>query len=319
MKIITKIILIILLIGISIFAILKTRKKEKKLNIGIIQIAEHESLDKARNGFIDEMKNLGYDADFDIQIAGGDISNLNSIAQKFANDINKDLIFAISTPATQAIANQTEDVPILGTAVTDFEQSGLVKSSKHPGKNVSGTSDLVPVEKQIGLLKALVPNCKKVGILYSSGEANSKFYADMVSDELKKFGINAKHVTVSNSNEVKQAVQHAEHGVDTWFIPPDNLIASCMPTVSQVASEGKIPIICSFADAVNKGGLACYAVDYYELGKLTAKQADKILKKEAKIESMPIEYLEDPKLVINYKKADELGIKIPEKLKGELQ
>ena len=318
MKIITKIILIILLIGISIFAILKTRKKEKKLNIGIIQIAEHESLDKARNGFIDEMKNLGYDADFDIQIAGGDISNLNSIAQKFANDINKDLIFAISTPATQSIANETEDVPILGTAVTDFEQSGLVKSSKHPGKNVSGTSDLVPVEKQINLLKTLVPNCKKVGILYSSGEANSKLQADMASDELEKLGINVKHITVSNSNEV-QSVVECNRDVDALFIPTDNLIASCMPTVSQVASKNKIPIICSFADAVNKGGLACYAVDYYELGKLTAKQADKILKKEAKIESMPIEYLEEPKLVINYKKADELGIKIPEKLKGELQ
>lgn len=318
MKIITKIILIILLIGISIFAILKTRKKEKKLNIGIIQIAEHESLDKARNGFIDEMKNLGYDADFDIQIAGGDISNLNSIAQKFANDINKDLIFAISTPATQSIANETEDVPILGTAVTDFEQSELVKSSKHPGKNVSGTSDLVPVEKQINLLKTLVPNCKKVGILYSSGEANSKFQADMASNELEKLGISVKHITVSNSNEV-QSVVECNRDVDALFIPTDNLIASCMPTVSQVTSKSKIPIICSFADAVNKGGLACYAVDYYELGKLTARQADKILKKEAKIESMPIEYLEDVKLVINYKKADELGIKIPEKLKGELQ
>lgn len=318
MKIITKIILIILLIILSLLIILKIRKKEKKLNIGIIQIAEHESLDKARNGFIDEMKNLGYDADFDIQIAGGDISNLNSIAQKFANDVNKDLIFAISTPATQSIANETEDVPILGTAVTDFEQSGLVKSSKHPGKNVSGTSDLVPVEKQIDLLKTLVPNCKKVGILYSSGEANSKFQADMASNELEKLGISVKHITVSNSNEV-QSVVECNRDVDTLFIPTDNLIASCMPTVSQVASKNKIPIICSFADAVNKGSLACYAVDYYELGKLTAKQADKILKKEAKIESMPIEYLEDPKLVINYKKADELGIKIPEKLKGELQ
>ena len=318
MKIITKIILIILLIILSLLIILKIRKKEKKLNIGIIQIAEHESLDKARNGFIDEMKNLGYDADFDIQIAGGDISNLNSIAQKFANDINKDLIFAISTPATQSIANETEDVPILGTAVTDFEQSGLVKSSKHPGKNVSGTSDLVPVEKQIDLLKTLVPNCKKVGILYSSGEANSKLQADMASNELEKLGISVKHITVSNSNEVQSVVEY-NRDIDTLFIPTDNLIASCMPTVSQVASKNKIPIICSFADAVNKGGLACYAVDYYELGKLTAKQADKILKKEAKIESMPIEYLEDPKLVINYKKADELGIKIPEKLKGELQ
>ena len=318
MKIITKIILIILLIILSLLIILKIRKKEKKLNIGIIQIAEHESLDKARNGFIDEMKNLGYDADFDIQIAGGDISNLNSIAQKFANDINKDLIFAISTPATQSIANETEDVPILGTAVTDFEQSGLVKSSKHPGKNVSGTSDLVPVEKQIDLLKTLVPNCKKVGILYSSGEANSKLQADMASNELEKLGISVKHITVSNSNEV-QSVVECNRDVDTLFIPTDNLIASCMPTVSQVASKSKIPIICSFADAVNKGGLACYAVDYYELGKLTAKQADKILKKEAKIESMPIEYLEDVKLVINYKKADELGIKISEKLKGELQ
>ena len=152
MKVLNKLVLMVLIIGLSAFAILNLKKKASKINIGIIQIVEHEALDKSRNGFIDEMKSLGYnDADFDIQIAGGDTSNLNSISQKFVND-KKDLILAISTPAAQSAANATKDIPILATAVTDFENSGLVDSNKNPGVNVSGTSDLVSVDKQIGLL-----------------------------------------------------------------------------------------------------------------------------------------------------------------------
>ena len=312
MKTLYKILIIILAIGLLILAVLKIQKSNNKLKIGIIQIIEHESLDKARNGFIDEMKNLGYDADFDVQIAGGDISNLNSIAQKFVSD-EKDLILAISTPAAQAMANATKDIPILGTAITDFELSGLVDSNESPGRNVSGTSDLVPVEKQIGLLKTLVPECKKVGILYSSGEVNSKFQADMASKECKNLGIKTKDITVSNSGEV-QSIVECNTDVDAIFLPTDNLIASCISMISKIAIENKISIICNDADIVAKGALASYAMNYYDLGKETAHQAHKILNKEIEIQNMPIEFPKDINLVTNEGTAKELGIQIPDNL-----
>ena len=308
---------ILLLCSLMLLVLTFQKKKNEKLNIGIIQIIEHESLDKARNGFIDEMKNLGYkDADFDVQIAGGDISNLSSIANKFASDINKDLILAISTPAAQAIANVTEDVPILATAVTDFESTRLVNSLNVPGRNVSGTSDLVPVEKQINLLKTLIPNCKKIGILYSSNESNSKVQADMAKKEAQKLGMESKDYTVSNSNEVQQVVE--QMSVDAIFVPTDNLIVSSMPTVSKIANDRKIPIICSESGSVKNGALASNSMDYYELGKITAKQADKIIKKEIQPQNMPIEFLTSTKLVINKDTSKKLGISIPENLKGEL-
>ena len=316
MKVSNKLIISIMAIGLLIFAVLMFQKKSNKLNIGIIQIVEHDSLDKARNGFIDEMRSLGYDADFDIQIAGGDSANLNSIAQKFVSD-KKDLIIAISTPAAQSVANATKDIPILATAVTDFKNSGLVDSNEKPGVNLSGTSDLVPVKKQIELLKQLVPNCKKVGILYSSGEANSKFQAELSSIEFKKLGINTRDITISNSSEL-QSVLECNTDVDAIFLPTDNLIASCISAVSKTTLDHKIPIICNDSDIVKKGALASHAMDYYELGKLTAHQADSILKKEAQIQNMPVEYLENTKLVINNEVAKKLGIIIPQELKGDL-
>ena len=311
---VSKLIYTALLLCVLMLLVLKFQKKKtEKLNIGIIQISEHESLDKARNGFIDEMKNLGYkDADFDVQIAGGDISNLSSIAQKFVND-KKDLILAVSTPAAQAIANVTKDIPILATAVTDFKNAGLVDSNEKPGRNITGTSDLVPIDKQVKLLKTLVPKCKKVGILYSSGEANSKFQADIATKEFNKIGINTKDITASNPSEV-QSVIECNTDVDALFLPTDNLIASCIPAVSKVSIAHKIPIICNDSDIVKKGALASHAMDYYELGKITAKQANKIIKKESTPKSMPIEFLTNTKLVVNDEVSKKLGISIPENL-----
>ena len=313
MKVLNRLLFAGLLIFLIGFAILQFQKKTDKLKIGVIQIVEHEALDKARNGFIDEMKNLGYkDANFDIQIAGGDISNLNSISQKFIND-KKDLILAISTPAAQAAANVTKDIPILVTAVTDPESCGLVDSNKKPGRNITGTSDLVPIDKQVKLLKTLVPNCKKVGILYSSGETNSKLQSNMAIQEFKKANIDTKEITISNSNEV-QSVVECNTDVDALFLPTDNLIASCIPTISKISINHKIPIICNDSDIVKKGALASYSMDYYDLGKMTAKQADKIIKKESQPQNMPIEFITNTKLVINEEVSKKLGISIPEGL-----
>ena len=318
MKLLYKSLIAVTLIGLSIFAVLKIQKKSHGLKIGIIQIVEHESLDKARDGFIDEMKNLGYnDADFDIQIAGGDISNLNSIAHKFVND-KKDLILAVSTPAAQSMSNATKDIPILGTAITDYKIAGLVDSNETPGRNVSGTSDLGPVEKQIKLLKELVPNCKKIGIFYSSGEANSKLQADLAHEECKKWGLTSKDITVSNSNEVQSVLECNSSDIDALYLPTDNLVASCIPIVSKISLDKKIPVVSWDADIVKKGALGYYTMNYYDLGKLTARQADKVLKKEVKIENMPIEYQKNVNLVINEEVAKQLGINIPDELKGGL-
>ena len=314
MKNLTKMIVIIPLIIVGMFFILKMQNKSNKIKIGIIQIVEHESLDKAREGFIDEMKKLGYDADFDTQIAGGDISNCVSISQKFVND-KKDLILAISTPAAQAISNCTKDIPILFTAVTDPVSCGLVDSIEKPGKNITGTSDLVPVEKQINLLKTLIPSCKKVGILYCSSEANSKLQADLASKECQKLGMSSKDFTVSNSGEIQQVVEYMINSVNAIFVPTDNLVVSCMPAVSKIANDHKIPIICSESGSVKNGALAANAMDYFELGKRTAQQADKILKKESLIQDMPVEFLSDTKLSINNDVAKKIGINIPEELK----
>lgn len=317
MKALYKPLIAVILIGLSIFGVLLLQKKSHKLKIGIIQIVEHEALDNARNGFIDEMKNLGYDADFDVQIAGGDISNLNSIAQKFVND-KKDLVLAISTPAAQSMSNATKDIPILGTAITDYKIAGLVDSNEHPGRNVSGTSDLGPIEKQIKLLKDLVPDCKKIGILYSSGEANSKLQAELATEECKKWGLTSKDITVSNSNEVQSVLECNISDIDAIYLPTDNLIASCIPIISKIALDRKIPIVSWDADIVKKGALGYYTMKYYDLGKMTAHQADRILKKETKIEDMPIEYQKNVKLVINEEVAKKLGINIPDELKGGL-
>lgn len=317
MKVLYKSLIAVALIGLSIFGVLQFQKKSHGLKIGIIQIVEHEALDKAREGFIDEMKSLGYDADFDVQIAGGDISNLNSIAQKFVND-GKDIVLAISTPAAQSMSNATKDIPILGTAITDYKIAGLVDSNENPGRNVSGTSDLGPIEKQIKLLKDLVPNCKKVGILYSSGEANSKLQAELAAEECKKRGLTSKEITVSNSSEVQPVLERYVSDIDALYLPTDNLIASCIPIISKITLDRKIPVVSWDADIVKKGALGYYTMNYYDLGKMTAHQADRILKKEVDIKNMPIEYQNNVKLVINEEVAKKLGINIPEELKGGL-
>ena len=168
-------------------------------------------------------------------------------------------------------------------------------------------------------LKKLNPSAKKVGVLYCSSEANSKVQAQKASEEATKLGLQARDYTISSSSELQQMVEYMCLEVDVIFVPTDNLVVSCMPLVSKVATANKIPIICSESASVKNGALATYGIDYYDLGKNTARQSVRILKGEAKPENMAIEYINEPKLVINYEVANQLGIVIPDELKGELQ
>lgn len=289
--------------------------------IGVIQLVEHAALDAAYKGFVDGLKEAGFEdgknITIDYQNAQGDQSNCQTIANKLINDQNN-LILAIATPAAQAVANTTKDIPILVTAVTDPAAAKLVASNEAPGGNVSGTSDLTPVKEQIGLITQLVPNVKKVGLLYCSSEANSKFQIEIAKKELEALGLEGVEATVSNSNEIQQVTQSLVGKVEAIYIPTDNMLAAGMATVAQVTTPSKLPVVVGEEGMVNNGGTATYGINYYNLGKLTAAQAVAILKDGKKPAEMPIEYASEGTLVVNQEALITMGIELPQELSDEL-
>ena len=290
---------------------------DKIYKIGVLQLVEHQALDNAYEGFIDGLAEAGYkDGEkirIDYQNAQGEQANCNTIATKFVND-KADLILAIATPAAQAAANATTEIPILVTAVTDPASAKLVASNETPGGNVTGTSDLTPCAEQIELLTRLLPDAKKVGMLYTSSETNSAFQVKLATEAAVKLGLEVQEFTVSSSNEIQQVVESMLGKVDAIYCPTDNTVAASMVTVASVAAQNKIPVIVGVDTMVDNGGLATYGLDYYKLGKQTAEQAVKILE-GANPAEMPIEYQTNPTLKINEAVAAELGVTIPEDLK----
>lgn len=289
----------------------------KTLKIDVIQLVEHEALDGAYRGFVAGLKDAGYEDSknikIDFQNAQGEQPNCVTIANKFVNE-KPDLILAIATPAAQACANATKDIPILITAVTDPATSKLVQSNEKPGTNVSGTSDLTPVKEQIDMIKQIVPSAKTVGLMYCSSEANSKFQIDIAKKECDAQGIKYIEKTVSNSNEIQQVAQSLVGKVEAVYIPTDNMLAAGMTTVTNVLNQAKIPVIAGESGMVKKGGLATYGINYYKLGQQTAAMAVKILKGQSKPADMPIEYQKDMDVTINQDVAKQLGITIPKEL-----
>jgi len=310
-------ILILLLSGFFVInKIISKKSSEKIFKVGITQIVEHESLDKARQGFIDELKNLGYHENknikFDIQIAGGDLSNCESIAQKFVSD-NCDLILAISTPAAQAVANATKNIPILVTAITNPEESNLVKFNNKPDTNITGTSDLPPIEKTIELMIKLKPDLQKIGVLYSNIDVSPLYQAKIAKKKIENLNLEAKLVPVSQISEVEQVTNKLIKEVDALYIPIDKTTIASMPLISNIALENNKFVACS-ENIRNKGVLLTYGIDYYELGKKTAHQAVKILENKSKPQDMPIEYLSDCKPFVDKNIAEKLNINIPDEL-----
>lgn len=295
----------------------QSSKKDTK-KIGIIQLVEHNALDAAHKGFVDGLAEAGYKDGDKIELlsknAQGEQANCATIASQLVT-ANCDLILAIATPAAQAVANETKDIPILVTAVTDPATAKLVKTNDEPGGNVTGTSDMSPIEKQMELLTQLVPNAKKVAMLYCSSEANSTFQVKIAAEAASKLGLESVDATVSESSEIRQVVESLKGKVDAIYAPTDNLISAGMSTVAMVANEIGIPIIAGEEGPCQSGALASYTINYYELGKQTAAQAVQILEGKTTPASMPIEYLKNTDLIINEDAASVLGITIPDSLK----
>ncbi|MDM8246543.1 ABC transporter substrate-binding protein [Collinsella tanakaei] len=279
--------------------------------IGVLQLTEHAALDASNEGFVAALDDAGISYEIDQQNAQNDQSACQTIASKLVND-GDDLILTIGTPAAQAVASATSDIPIIGTAITDFAESGLVADNEAPGGNVTGSSDLTPVADQIELLQQLVPDAQTVGLLYCTAESNSEVQIAMAEEALDAAGIAHERYSVSSSNEIQQVIESMVGKVDAIYAPTDNTIAAGMATVSMVANENKLPVIVGCDTMVEDGGLASYSINYYDLGYKAGEMAVEILTEGADPAEMPIEYLaaEDCQLIANQATADEVGIDI---------
>lgn len=292
-------------------------EKDDQLKVGVVQLVEHPALDASYEGFVDALADAGYVDGENITIVHGngqnDQANCQTIATQYLND-GMDLVLAIATPAAQAAANVLKDIPLLVTAVTDPADAKLVASNENPGGNVSGTSDLTPVREQFDLMMKLIPDVKKVAVLYTSSETNSVFQANIAKEAAADLGLEVVEATVSSSNEIQQVIESVVDSVDAMYIPTDNTFANAMSTVTLVTEPKGIPVIVGEEGMVNNGGLATIGLSYYKLGYQTGEMAVRILKDDADIATMPIEYLKDTSVSINTAVADQLGIAIPEDL-----
>ncbi len=307
--------LIVLFIAVALLFGLQ-EASAAEIKIGIIQYVEHLALDSARQGFLDALADSGFEAGVNISVdyqnAQGDAANLSTIGDRFlAKQV--DLILAIATPAAQSVAGKTSTIPILGTAVTDYVSARLVFSNENPGTNVSGTSDLNPIEEQIALLKQLVPKAQTVGLLYTSSEDNSVLQAGIAKRVIESSGLKYREVTISNSNEVQQAVQALAQKVDAIYVPTDNVVSASMPIVYGAAVQAQVPVICGEENQVINGGLATLGINYRKLGYQTGLMAVRVFGGED-VASMPIETAGDFDYVVNGTVAAELGILIPDGL-----
>ncbi len=290
---------------------------EKTFNIGIIQILEHDALDASRKGFIDALAAGGYvegkNVKFDYQNGQGNRDTLTTIAQKFVND-KKDLVLAVATQSAQSMAQQTDTIPIVVTAVTDLVDAGLVESNEKPGRNVTGTTDMNPIKEQLSLIKELDPTVKVVGIIYNTGESNSEIQVEIAQSYADELGFSFELAGISNSSEVKQAADSLATKVDAFYIPTDNTVVASIDSILIVAEALKKPVIAGESDTVRNGAIMTYGLDYYKLGFQTGEMAIKILKGEAKPASMPVESQRDMNLTINTAAAAKMGATVPQAL-----
>jgi len=309
----------ILLLIISLSLNGCSSQKEEVFSIGISQIIENPVLDLAREGFIDALKEKGYEdgknIKIDTQFAQGDIALTTTIAQNFVSQ-KKDLIFAISTPSAQSAFQSTKEIPILFTAVTDPVSAGLVKNLDSPEGNITGTTDLVPVDKQLELGKKIFPNVKKVGIPYNTSEVNSQVQVELAKEAAEKQGLEIVDIPVTNSSEIEPALRAKAQEIDLLFLPSDNLIASSMSIITKVALDNKIGTIGVDEPMVKNGALACEGLDYYKLGYETGLMAVDIMNGK-EVKDISVFRPKDTQLTINQNIANKLGINIPKEILEE--
>lgn len=288
-------------------------KAEKTFLVGICQLVQHPALDAATQGFKDAIvAELGDKVTFDDQNASGDSATCSTICNQFVAE-KVDLMMANATPALQAAAASTKDIPILGTSVTDYASALDIDNwSGTTGMNISGTSDLAPLDGQAAMFGELLPDVKTIGILFCSAEANSKYQADVVEGLLKDAGYAVNVYTFADSNDIANVAATACANCDALYIPTDNTAASATETISNVALPAGTPIICGEEGLCSGCGIATLSISYYDLGFATGKMAVEILKNGKDVSAMEVEFAPTFTKKFNADNCSKLGINVPQ-------
>ena len=283
----------------------------KTFKIGVTVIVSHPALESDQKGFEKAISEAGLEAEYDYQNAQGDMANATTIAQKFKND-KLDLVHAIATPTSQAAVKVIKNHPIVYSSVTDPVDAGLVKTMGPSGTNVTGISDAWPIERQIELYHQMVPSAKKWGTIYNAGDANSVKSISWTRDALQKFGLELVEVTISNSAEVYTGAQTLVGRVDAIYITSDNTVVSALDSVVKVANNKKIPLFGGDTTTVEKGMIAAYGLNYFQVGYSAGKKAVLILKGKDP-GAVPSGLTENLSLWVNLKAAQDQGVTVSEK------
>ncbi len=291
-----------------------TEGSNPQYKVGILQLMSHGSLDEAREGMKDYLKEHGYvegeNVTYVYQNPEGDQSNLSTMADSLIS-ANCDVIVAIATSPAQVLMQTNVDTPIVGTAITDYVGSGLVDSCENPGGYVTGVSDYFSSDKQVELIQELVDGVKKVGVLYTSSETNSEIQANEMVSALESAGIEAVVKTTPDKNSTAETITAlANEGVEAIYIPTDNNLAASMGSVLQSVEEYGLPVVVGATAMVSDGGLANVGVDYYNIGQLTGELVVKILE-GANPGDLPIVYQTEGAINYNSKVAERIGYTIP--------
>ncbi len=283
-----------------------------KYKVGICQLLTHDALDAATKGFKDYLsEKLGDQIEFDFKDAAGDSPTCSTIVSQFVVD-DVDLIMANATPALQAAMSATTEIPIVATSITDFATALDADNwNGTTGINVTGSSDLAPLDKQAEMVKELCPDAKKVGILYCSAEANSKYQSDIVEAKLKELGFEVKVYTVADTNEITTVATTACDEMDAIYVPTDNTIAGAVETVNLIAEPKKVPIIAGEENMCKGCGIATLSIDYYSIGQKAGEQAYEILVNGKDPATMEIAVADVTTKKYMKDRADALNITVP--------
>ncbi len=281
--------------------------------IGILEYSSHDAQSLAVQGFMDVLtEKLGDEVVFDKQHASGDANSATLIANNFVIK-NVDLILCDNTQSLQIAAAATATIPVLGSAVTDYAQALDISLTSHnTGINVSGTSDLAPLDSQAEMITELFPEAKNVGLIYCSSEVNSLYQINAVQQYLLAKGISCAEFAFTDSNDLSAAVQTACEYSDVIYLPTDNTIAECTGIIADICHTTQTPVIAGEKGICSGCGLATLSIDYYALGRKTGEMAYRILAEGENIASMPIEYDENCTKMYNAEIAEDLGITLPE-------
>ena len=274
--------------------------------IGVIQIADHIALERARKGFEDEIKNTNPDVEIISKNANGDLTVVPSIIKSF-QDKNVDLIYAIATPAAQGAKNGEKEIPIIFNAVTDPESADLLENLEEPEGNITGVSDYFSIEAQLEEMISIFPDIKNVGVMFSTNEANSKFQIEELKKAAAGFGLNVVEVGVNNINDVSTAIKTIEPKIDIFMAITDNTVSSASTIIAESLKAAKIPSFASEEGPVENRILISAGVDYVDLGKKAAGMASEILGGK-KVSEVPVVFSTDTRKVVNKKTADALGL-----------